>query len=145
MAADQVLGLDLSRIVKAKPGAVFDAFTKSDQMKKWWGPEGMTCPKAEIDLRPGGRYETLMQAPDCTTRYVRGTFTEIEPGKKVAYTWAWYTDDKPGNETRVAVAFTEKDGGTEVHLHHEGFANQEECDQHNWGWSSSLDCLEKLF
>ena len=55
MAGNHVLGLDLSRVVKAKPGAVFAAFTQPDQMKKWWGPEGMSCPKADIDLRPGGR------------------------------------------------------------------------------------------
>ena len=145
MAGNHVLGLDLSRVVKAKPGAVFDAFTQSEQMKKWWGPEGMSCPKADIDLRPGGRYETLMQAPDGTTHDVRGTFTTIEPGKKVAYTWAWYTDDKPGHETTVTVEFAETDGGTEVRLHHEGFADQGDCDRHNQGWSSSLNCLEKLF
>lgn len=143
--SEQVLGLDISRVVKAKPGAVFDAFTKSDVMKKWWGPEGMSCPKADIDCREGGRYETLMQAPDSTTHGVRGTFTEVDPGKKVAYTWAWYTDDKPGNETNVEVSFTEKDGGTEVRLHHEGFANQEEPNQHNWGWTSSFNCLEQIF
>ncbi len=145
MASAQVLGLDISRVVKAKPGAVFDAFTKPEVLKTWWGPEGMTCPKADIDCRAGGTYETLMQAPDGTTRDVRGTFTEIEPGKKVAYTWAWYTDDKPGPESSVAVSFAEKDGDTEVHLHHEGFTNQEECDQHNWGWTSSFNCLEKIF
>lgn len=145
MAGNHVLGLDLSRVVKAKPGAVFAAFTQSEQLKKWWGPEGMSCPKADIDLRPGGRYETQMQAPDGTTHDVRGTFTAIEPGKKVAYTWAWYTDDKPGNEATVAVEFIEKDGGTEVRLHHEGFADQDDRDRHNQGWSSSLDCLEKLF
>jgi uncharacterized protein YndB with AHSA1/START domain len=58
--SEHVLGLDISRVVKAKPGAVFDAFTKPEVMKKWWGPEGMSCPKAEIDCREGGRYETLM-------------------------------------------------------------------------------------
>ncbi len=145
MSGNQVLGLDLSRVVKAKPGAVFDAFTKSDEMKKWWGPEGMTCPNADIDLRPGGAWETLMQAPDGTTRDVRGTFTDIEPGKKLAYTWAWYTDGKPGAESKVALEFAEKDGGTEVRLHHDGFVTQEECTQHQMGWASSLNCLEQIF
>jgi len=140
-----VLGLDISRVVKAKPGAVFDAFTNPDEVKKWWGPEGMTCPKADLDVRPGGAYATIMEAPDGTQRHVRGTFTDVEPGKKVAYTWAWYEDDKPGHQTDVTVTLKETDGGTEVHLHHEGFESEEQRDLHNMGWSSSLNCLEQIF
>jgi uncharacterized protein YndB with AHSA1/START domain len=54
-------GLVVTRLVPATPEAVFAAWTKPDQVKAWWGPYGMTTEEAEIELRPGGRYDTLIR------------------------------------------------------------------------------------
>ena len=48
--------LRLRRTFEAPRETVFDAFTKPDELAKWWGPKGMTTPVAEVDLRTGGAY-----------------------------------------------------------------------------------------
>jgi hypothetical protein len=35
------------------------AWTEAEQLKKWWGPQSVTCDGAEVDLRVGGRYRIL--------------------------------------------------------------------------------------
>ena len=32
-------------------------------LRAWWGPTGFTCPRAEADIRPGGRIFVTMRAP----------------------------------------------------------------------------------
>jgi hypothetical protein len=47
--------------------------------------------------------------------------------------------------TLRTVDFVDVNGDTEVRLRHEGFPTPEHCDNHNYGWSASLEKLEKLF
>jgi len=43
---------------------VWDAWTVPEDLREWWGPTGFTCPRAEVDLREGGRIFVTMRAPD---------------------------------------------------------------------------------
>ncbi len=58
--------LGMTRIIPAPPEAVFAAWTQPETVKRWFGPRGMTCPEAEVDLRVGGLHRTLMRAEDGT-------------------------------------------------------------------------------
>ncbi len=62
------------------PELLFDHFTRSDLLVKWW-PE-----TAEVDLRPGGTYLLSWPRQDWN---LRGEFLEVEPGRHLAYTWSW--------------------------------------------------------
>ena len=43
---------------------VWAAWTEPAGLRAWWGPTGFTCPRAEVDIRPGGRIFVTMRAPD---------------------------------------------------------------------------------
>jgi uncharacterized protein YndB with AHSA1/START domain len=53
--------LRMTRRIPAPPEIVFAAWTQPDQLKAWFGPNGMTVPEAEVDLRPGGVHRTVMR------------------------------------------------------------------------------------
>jgi uncharacterized protein YndB with AHSA1/START domain len=53
--------LVMSRRIPAPPSEVFAAWTQPERIKQWFGPYCMTCPEAEVDLRPGGFHRALMR------------------------------------------------------------------------------------
>lgn len=50
------LTIRLVRVVDARPGDVFDAWTKPEQMSQWWDPSGKPLVVCEIDLKVGGEF-----------------------------------------------------------------------------------------
>jgi uncharacterized protein YndB with AHSA1/START domain len=134
--------LSLTQVFKITPETAFEAWTKKEEIEKWYGPKGFTTKVLELDLRVGGKYRFSMHGPDGKTVIVFGVFQEIERLKKLAFTWNWEDADEP--ETRVTVEYKLVDSGTEVTLIHDGFVNEERKDEHNMGWSSSWKKLEQL-
>lgn len=67
---------------------VWDYFTNPDHIIHWnFASEDWHCPKAVTDLKMGGRFVWTMAAKDGSMQFdFEGTFTEIVPFKKIAYT-----------------------------------------------------------
>lgn len=55
--------LTMTRDFDAPASAVFAAWTESHHLERWWGPNGFTCPLAEMDVRVGGVSFVCMRAP----------------------------------------------------------------------------------
>ena len=72
------LDLNLERHIAASPQRVFEAWTRPQLLMQWWGPPGVTCPGALIDLRVGGPYAIANLTPKGTV-WIRGEFEVIEP------------------------------------------------------------------
>ena len=134
----------MSRVFAAPRAFVFDAFTKPEILRKWWGPEGMTLTGIQLDLRVGGAYRFDKTAPNGAVHSVVGRITSLEPPAGLGYTWAWLDDEgKPGLETYVSITFAERGDRTEVVLTHTGFPDAEVAELHNRGWTSTFNCLEQ--
>src|SRR5882757_11266481 len=73
---DKVLRIE--RLIAAKPERLFELWTEPEQLAKWWGPEGFTIPKYTMDVRPGGRWHTVMRRPDGSEHTVSGIYRVIE-------------------------------------------------------------------
>jgi uncharacterized protein YndB with AHSA1/START domain len=84
-----------------------------------------------------------MRSPDGGEVRLVGVYREVDPPKKLAYTWLWETSPEMG-ETLVTVEFLERGGATEVMLKHELFPADEARDKHEHGWSGSLDKLAEI-
>jgi uncharacterized protein YndB with AHSA1/START domain len=74
---------------------------------------------------------------------VSGVYREVDPPKKVVYTWTW--EGGPVTETLVSVEFIERGAATEVVLRHEGLPSDEERAKHEHGWTGCVDKLEAMF
>jgi uncharacterized protein YndB with AHSA1/START domain len=90
MAKPKDISLSLVRTIKAAPEKVFAAWTKPRTLKRWMAPsDDMKVAVAETDLRIGGRYRIVMREADGTEHRVGGAYREIDPGRKLAFTWVW--------------------------------------------------------
>ncbi len=74
------LTIRMRRRFRAAPERVFDAWTKEDQIARWWDPEGTPLAACRIDLREGGQFSlTNASHPD---RPFAGTYTRVSrPGE----------------------------------------------------------------
>jgi uncharacterized protein YndB with AHSA1/START domain len=136
--------LRITRTFPASRERIFDAFTKPELLKQWWGPAGFTLPGAEVDLRVGGRYRFTMQPPQGDAMYLSGTFKEITRPQRLVYTWAW--EQAPVEmSTTITLEFNEAEGDTEVVLTQEPFTTEEFRQQHDAGWQGGFDKLEAIF
>ena len=144
-AEAEVPSLRIQRQFNAPREAVFAALTRPEELMQWWGPEGVTTPAAEIDLRPGGRYRFEMRGSEGGQYAVGGVYREIDPPTRLVFTWIWemVDIDIAGVETLVTIELAERDGGTELTLTHEGIRDAEHRERHNVGWNGGFDCLEK--
>ena len=134
--------LRIERVFDAPVETVYRAWTDPEMLVQWWGPEGMTTPHCEMDVRVDGKWRTCMQGAD-GDHWVQGSYVEIVENKKLVFTWAWETDGVPGDATTVTVEFVPEGDATRLTLTHEGFATVDGRNGHDKGWRSSFDCLEK--
>jgi uncharacterized protein YndB with AHSA1/START domain len=78
--------LVVRRRIHATPEKLFAAWTQPEHLVRWWGPQGVACPAAEIDLRVGGAYRLANRFPDGTVVWIAGVFELIEPPHRLMYT-----------------------------------------------------------
>ena len=136
--------LVIERTFAAAQARVFEAWTSPEVLRRWWGAgPDWTSPAVEIDLRPGGRYRLSMQDPSGVVRSVGGEYVEVDPPRRLVYTWAWESHGAENDAaTLVTVEFREvSPGETAVILTHTGFADGERRDLHREGWELCIDNL----
>jgi uncharacterized protein YndB with AHSA1/START domain len=135
--------LRLEREFKAPPERVFAAFTDPKLLAQWWGPEGMSCPVCEIDLRVGGHWRTCMRGAE-GEHWVSGVYREILPPRRLAFTWAWEENGVRGHETVVEIEFAPAGRNTRIVLTQRTFETKDGRDNHSKGWTSSFACLDRF-
>ena len=52
--------LTLERNFEADPETVFAFVTQTDNLLKWWGPEGMNVPEHSLDFSSTGPWSSVM-------------------------------------------------------------------------------------
>ncbi|MFC8500788.1 SRPBCC domain-containing protein [Pedococcus sp. NPDC057267] len=74
------------RVFRAPRELVWRCLTEPAELAAFWGPEGMQTPVDGIvvELRPGGRFETLMVGAHGSHRMV-ATFTEVVPPERLSW------------------------------------------------------------
>jgi uncharacterized protein YndB with AHSA1/START domain len=131
--------LVVRRTIRATPERLFDAWTRPDQLVQWWGPSGVTCPQADVDLRVGGSYRIANLFATGETLYIAGEFQTIERPNKLVYTWR--REPSEGPTELVTVLFEEHEASTEIIVIHERIADAAMMKGHEAGWHGCLDGL----
>jgi uncharacterized protein YndB with AHSA1/START domain len=134
-----VAALVVRRIIRATPDKLFAAWTRPEQLMQWWGPEGVSCPAAEIDLRPGGRYRIANRFADGALIWISGVFEVVQAPHRLVYTWC--LEAGSASIERVSIDFKPCDTGTEVVVTHERIGSAAARITHERGWSGCLDGL----
>ncbi|MFN0247085.1 MAG: SRPBCC domain-containing protein [Kofleriaceae bacterium] len=132
--------LRIRRVIAARPERIFHAWTKPELLLQWWGPAGVRCIVAEVDLKSGGAYRIGNELPDGTVVWISGTYELVDSPHRLVYSWR--VGQEP--ESRVTVSFTEvAEGSTEVVIHHEQIHSTAVRDDHAFGWNGCLDGLAR--
>lgn len=108
--------LHLTRLYDAPVKLVWDAWTDTKKVAKWWGPRGFTITTHSKDLRPGGTWDYIMHGPDGVDYHNITQYLEVEKYSRLVY-------DHGGNERenraplfRVTVTFKEVKGKTQMDM-----------------------------
>jgi uncharacterized protein YndB with AHSA1/START domain len=140
-ARPPALRLEVRRLVRASPARVWAAWTDPTQLAAWWGPPGVRCTGATLDLRPGGRYRIDHRFPDGRTLAITGELVAVTAPVELVYTWTL----EPGPADQVAelvtVRFEARADATEVVVVHERITDPARRADHAAGWDGCLDGL----
>ena len=135
--------LQMERTYDAPAEKVFDAWTSEEVMRRWWhASHDWETPVAEVDLRVGGAVRVVMRNPHTGTEYGGGgTYTEVDPPTRLAFTWIW-----DGDTTRqlIELDFEETDGATLVRFTHSDLWNEQAVRDHEDGWGTCFDNLQRV-
>lgn len=138
-----VPSLTLVRRLRAPPERVFEAWSSAEGLAGWFGPHHTRVEAAEVDARPGGRFRVVLREDNGARHEVGGRYTEVTPGRGLAFTWAWH--NAPERESRVTVRLRAVAEGTELTLTHDRFADADTAGRHRRGWTESFERLGALF
>ena len=146
MAQAEKLSLEIKRLIKAPRDRVYAAWTDPAQLKEWFGPENVQTRDLIVDARMGGKFRWDVTNSEGEKMTMRGEYRELQPGKKIVFTWQWEDDEDWENHVSiVTVELADAGAATELRLTHEKLPNEESRDGHTRGWNSALDKLEKFF
>lgn len=113
------------RTLNASPAKAWQAWTNPKLVKEWWGPNDVSIPECEIDLRVGGRIYLVMEAGEAMGPYkgtrwpMEGKFTAVEENLKLAYEAKAWTE---GQEEDMEIdqvnelTLSEENGKTKMKL-----------------------------
>lgn len=122
--------------VKASPAVVWDAWVTPEDITRWnFAVDEWCCPKAELDLKAGGKFKYRMEAKDGSMGFdFEGTFTRVAPYDSIHF-------DLDDNRA-VTVEFMETANGVRVV---ETFEAEDEnsTEQQKQGWQSILDNFKR--
>ena len=103
----------MTRLFDAPRHLVFEAMTKPEHVRRWWGclGDGYSVPVCEIDLRPGGRWRFVNRHPKGEAAF-HGEYREITPPSRLVFTEIF--EEYPESVSVVTAEFTEEAGKTRL-------------------------------
>ena len=140
-AQSDELILTIKRVLPAEPLVVYGGFNNPSQLGEVVGPAELTASMEFNHVsRPAGSR--------CSHRsrdfHLTGTFREVDPPTRLAYTFVWEDPDPDDVQTLVGLSVRDLGGSTEVALTQGLFKTEARRELHRDGWTDSFDKLEHL-
>ncbi len=154
--------LVIKRTLDAPIEQVWKAWTESEQVMKWWGPTGFTCPLAKMDVREGGTTLVCMRAPKefgGQDMYSTWAYKKIVPMKSIEYihnladkdgkaidpTKIGMPADFPQNQRHVLTLKALDNGKTELTMTEYGWTVGKMLEMSELGFNQCLDKMAESF
>ena len=136
--------LRLTRSFAAPRELVFAAWTEADRVQSWWGCGQRTAVESEVDLRVGGAYRHRMTIGGVGDCIVEGTFTEVDPPNRIAYTVPGGPAGEMGEipDSTTTIEFFQEGESTLLKMTIVGLGGTPFENIVQIGWNDALDKLE---
>lgn len=153
-AARSETNLTITREVDAPRDLVWKAWTETEHIREWFGPEGFTTRVDENEVVPGGRFVYAMVGPDGAEYPGVSIFKEVVPTERIVATDDFGDEmksqnpdlpgamvvtttfeDLGGSRTRIVIS-TEHSSADEKKKHEDMGVVE--------GWNSSLNKFERV-
>lgn len=85
---DPELDLVIERELDVPVDLVWHAWTTADHLKQWFTPTPWETPFAELDVRPGGKFHTIMRSPEGEEFDNVGCYLEVVDQERLVWTSA---------------------------------------------------------
>jgi uncharacterized protein YndB with AHSA1/START domain len=149
---DPTRDLFFERIVDVSPALVWRVWTEPAHLMKWFCPVPWPTTECEIDLRPGGRFRTVMQGPNGERFDNVGCYLEVVAQRRLTWTSALepgYRPAPPGGPLSfpftATVTMEPQGSGTRYRalaMHRDAESRKQHADMgFEEGWGKALDQL----
>ena len=101
----------LTRAFDAPRRMVFDALTRPELLKRWFGARGWNLVVCEVDLRVGGTWRFVSRGPDGAELGHGGVYSVVLPPDRLVYTELFDDQSYPG-ESLITHALVERNART---------------------------------
>jgi uncharacterized protein YndB with AHSA1/START domain len=106
-------GAEFERVFDAPRRLVWEAMSKAEHYKHWWGPASQVMISCELDFCPGGAYRFVTRGDDGVEHAFRGEIREVVPPERLVQTFEY--EGMPGAITLDSLTLTEREGRTLLH------------------------------
>jgi len=105
--------IHMTRLFDAPRDLVFEAMTKPEHIREWWGRlgEGYSVPVCEVDFRIGGQWRFVNRHPRGDAAF-HGEYREIAAPERVVFTEIF--EAFPDTVSVVTSMLTEEEGKTRL-------------------------------
>lgn len=111
--------LSITHHINAPRAAVWRCWTEAALLRQWYCPRPWQVSHADLDLRPGGRMNTVFEGPNGERHDNKSTFLDIVPMERLIFTDAFSEDFIPKDGAPFMTGFVHlsdaPDGGTTMH------------------------------
>ncbi len=111
--ANADLDLSIARVIAAPRSRIWRAWTDPARFAQWWVPAPATCRVVEMDLRPGGGFETeISEDGGAFQPHLSGCFLDIVDGERIVFTNALVGGWRPAEQPFMTAIITLEDHPT---------------------------------
>ena len=128
--------ITIQAVINAPVEKVWQFYTKPEHITQWnHASDNWQSPRAENDLKPGGKFNYRMEAKDGSSGFdFYGTYEKIKTDELIDYSI--------GDGRKVMVAFTEKKNETHIEIKFEAESTHS-IEMQRSGWQAILDNFKK--
>jgi len=141
------LDLVLEREIDVPVDLVWEAWTSPESIKEWFCPKPWSVSSCEIDLRPGGKFNTVMRSPEGQEFPNGGCYLEVVPNRRLVFTDTLLPGFRPAPKPFFTAALLLEPTATgtrytaiAIHGNEETRKQHEEMGFHD-GWGTVVDQL----
>ncbi|WP_420101504.1 SRPBCC family protein [Bosea sp. (in: a-proteobacteria)] len=147
---DPALDLELRREAAVPPRLVWRAWTEPELLMQWFTPAPWRTTACELDVRPGGKFRTVMEGPAGEKHDNAGCVLAVEPERFLLFTDALGPGFRPLGSGFMTASVTIEPTATGTlyvaRAYHKDAAGKEQHEQMGFhqGWGAAWEQLVGL-